>query len=263
MFLMKNVVRDQAGDNGGTGGSADFTKEQFDALQAEVERLRNHSKTLLDEKKVLKSQFDEFKSSFEGIDANNIKKMMEVFESSEEAKLIADGKLDEVIRKRTEKTLTVKDSLIEELGLKMTDLERNLGEVTTRYKNEKITNELRAAAEKHGVLPTAIDDVVYRGLNLFSVDDKGNIEARDANGELVKAGTKLLNPELFVKDLQDKAPHFWPQSQGAGATGNSSAPSGVNPFKKGKTYNLTEQAKIQRSDPELAAKLRKEAQASE
>lgn len=261
MFRMKNVVCDQ--NDTGTSGSADFTKEQFDALQAEVERLRNHSKTLLDEKKVLKSQFDDFKSSFEGIDANNIKKMMEVFESSEEAKLIAEGKLDEVIRKRTEKTLTVKDSLIEELGLKMTDLEKSLGEVTTRYKNEKITNELRAAAEKHGVLPTAIDDVVYRGLNLFSVDDKGNIEARDANGELVKAGTKLLNPELFVKDLQDKAPHFWPQSQGAGATGNSSNASGINPFKKGKNYNLTEQAKIQRSDPELAAKLRKEAQASE
>ena len=260
MFKIKYKICDPDPNNAGSAGG--FTQAQFDELQAEVDRLRTHSTKLLDEKKILKTQFDEFKTEFDGIDPKNFKKVMDVFESSEEAKLIAEGKLDEVIQKRTEKAILTKDSVIDDLTKKFDDLQKNHNEIDHLYKTEKITNELRAEAEKLNVLPTAIDDVVYRGLSIFQVGENRDIEARDKDGNLVKVGNKALNPELFVKGLQESAPHFWPQSTGAGASGGSAHNNGVNPFKKGKNYNLTEQAKISKSDPELAARLRKEATAS-
>ena len=260
MFRIKHKICDPDPDK--TGGTS-FTQTQFDELQAEIDRLRSHSNKLLDEKKTLKTQFDEFKTQFDGIDADSVKNMMKVFESSEEAKLIAEGKLDEVIKKRTEKVILTKESAIEELTGKYNELQEKHNTVDNLYKTEKVTNELRDAAEKLDVLPTAIDDVVMRGLGIFQVGDDRKVEARDKDGNLLKVGSKVLSPELFVKDLQDKAPHFWPQSKGAGANGGLANNNGVNPFKKGKNYNLTEQAKINRADPELAAKLKKEADTSE
>ena len=260
MFIIKHKICDPDPNTGGAGG---FTQEQFDTMQAEIDRLRAHSNKLLDEKKTLKTQFDEFKSDFDGIDADNIKKMMKVFESSEEAKLIAEGKLDEVIKSRTEKAILTKDSVIEDLTKQFDELKKEHSAIDGLYRSEKITNELREHAEKLDVLPTAIDDVVRRGLDLFQIGEDRKIESRDSDGNLRKVGTKALTPELFVKGLQESAPHFWPQSKGAGATGGNAHDNGNNPFKKGKHYNLTEQAKINKADPERAAQLRKEADASD
>lgn len=50
-------------------------------------------------------------------------------------------------------------------------------------------------------------------------------------------------------------------SSGGGATGAKSgrATTGKNPFKRGEHFNLTEQAKIMQSDPDLATRLKNEA----
>ena len=58
-----------------------------------------------------------------------------------------------------------------------------------------------------------------------------------------------------------EAPHLFESNAGGGAAGNTSGggarPQGLqkNPFKK-ETWNLTEQMRLQKSDPQLAARLK-------
>jgi len=73
----------------------------------------------------------------------------------------------------------------------------------------------------------------------------------------------------FVEDLEnraDMAHHFKPKGGSGSGSAGAGAPaaggySGKYPFKKGAGFNLTEQAKLRRSNPALAARLQAEAKA--
>ena len=63
----------------------------------------------------------------------------------------------------------------------------------------------------------------------------------------------------WVDALVSDAPHLFEANAGGGAAGSGSGGagnrSGKNPFARA-TWNLTEQMKLQKSDPALAARLR-------
>jgi hypothetical protein len=69
--------------------------------------------------------------------------------------------------------------------------------------------------------------------------------------------------EEWVDTQVADAPHLFETNSGGGAAGDASGGSGTtrtnrsvkNPFRK-ETWNLTEQMKLQRTDPQLAARLR-------
>lgn len=264
-MLIKNVsVMRKPSCFDGAGGddnakALEALQQQVEANNAELERLRNHNKTLLDEKKTVQGELKTLQASLNGIDVTKVADMLKVFESSEEAKLIAEGKLDEVINKRTEKTLIGFENQIKELNDKLSEKEKSFTELQNKYSGNKINLAIRAAAEKAGVLPSAIDDVIFRSNGIFSLDDKEEIEARTADGNIMKVDGKAMSPELFVKGLQESAPHLWPASESGNLTGKFGKDKGPNPYVKGSNYNLTKQAQISKSDPTLAAELRKEA----
>lgn len=267
MFKMKHTFRegDAGGDGtgGASGGNDDF-KAKFEAMEVqfqeqaeELNRLRSHSKKLLDEKKQLKSNLDKF----DGID---IEKLLQQFDSNEEAKLIAENKFDEVVNRRMEKTLLEWENRLNEANKKLEQSDTEKTALQSRYNNAVVNNHLRAAAEKAGVLPSAIDDVLARANGTFTVLDNGEIEARNADGSLRTVKSKPLSPELFVDDLKEVAPHYWPASQSGGANGGSGrGGKQENPFLKGSPqFNVTEQAKLRKSDPQLAEQLEHEAKAA-
>jgi len=70
-----------------------------------------------------------------------------------------------------------------------------------------------------------------------------------------KAGYKWLDQQVA------DAPHLFESNAGGGAAGNGSGGAGggnrsvKNPFRK-ESWNLTEQMKLQKSDPALAARLK-------
>jgi hypothetical protein len=64
----------------------------------------------------------------------------------------------------------------------------------------------------------------------------------------------------WVDALVSDAPHLFEANAGGGATGSTSGGGGAratvkNPFRR-ETWNLTEQMKLQKSDPALAARLK-------
>ena len=246
-------------NNEGSGGSSG-TNSELDSIKAEVERLKSHNNKLLDEKKKIQASL----KRFDGIDPENIKNMMQVLESNEEAKLLADGKLDEVLNKRTEKMRISFEQKLNDIAEESQTTKKENEHLKDQYNDLVINTEIRKQAEKSGVIPAAIDDVISRAGGVFSLDKDGNIESRNSDGDLVTIKKKPLTPELFIEKLKENAPHFWPASKGAGATGGTSngMTSGANPWMPGKNFSLTEQSRLTNTDPERAQVLKAAAESA-
>ena len=82
------------------------------------------------------------------------------------------------------------------------------------------------------------------------------------DGERMRTGKDGVSPMTlaeWVEALVSDAPHLFEANAGGGAAGSGSGGAGHrsvrNPFRK-ETWNVTEQMKIEKSDPQLAARLK-------
>ena len=112
-------------------------------------------------------------------------------------------------------------------------------------------------ATKRGLRPTAIPDITARARITFKLVD-GVPQAFDGQtARMGKDGPMTLAE--WVDALVSDAPHLFEANAGGGAAGSGSGGAGnrsvKNPFRK-ETWNLTEQMKLQKSDPQLAARLK-------
>lgn len=73
--------------------------------------------------------------------------------------------------------------------------------------------------------------------------------------------TPGIDATAWLSDVNDsgKKAHWWPRPGGGGATGNDGKPGAKNNPWKQDTFNLTEQGRITRDNPDLAKKLKAEA----
>ena len=123
-----------------------------------------------------------------------------------------------------------------------------------------------AAATKRGLRPTALADLTARARGVFKLVS-GLPAAFEPDGNTVRVSKDGLSPmtlEEWVDALVSDAPHlFEPNSGGGGPGGLSHGAGGAgmrgvgqrNPFRK-ETWNLTEQMQLQKTDPQLAARLK-------
>ena len=199
---------------------AEVQSQNAEAIKAAVAEatggLSTKNQELLDELKNTKGNLKQF----EGLDAEKVKSLMTAMEQNEDMKLLAEGKFEDVIAKRT-------DKMSAEYGEKLSSLEKALEETTnnankykTTFEKNTISDAVRTQALKAGVLPEALDDIIRRGLDLFSIDDDGKVEARDEKGNLLTHDELLVTPERFIESLKKSAKHYWGVSSGAGAEGN-------------------------------------------
>ena len=210
---------DGSGDSGGQGNGAAPTEAEI-KLQAEIDKLVGKNSQLLSEKK----KFQAKAAEFDGMDAVELKTLRELgkrLENDQEVKLISEGKLDEVINRRTERVRIDLESKMEAMTTKMAEVTEQRDSFQSRHNNYVVDTNLRKAAEKEGVLPEAIDDVVSRGRLVFnSIEDDGNILSRDKDGELKKGEDgQVVTPTSFVKGLKTTSSYYWPQSKGGNLSG--------------------------------------------
>jgi hypothetical protein len=116
-------------------------------------------------------------------------------------------------------------------------------------------------ATKHGLRPTAIPDITARARNTFKLVN-GVPQAFEGDGQTARVGKDGVTPMTlaeWVEALGSDAPHLFEANAGGGAAGSgggaASNRSVKNPFRK-ETWNLTEQMQLQKTDPQLAARLR-------
>ena len=239
---------DNDDDDGEKIPKSDVDKMIREAVAAEVKGLKANSKKLKAEKEAA----EEALKAFEGIDPEKVRALLEQVEGDEETQLLKDGKIEEVVAKRTERLVTAKDKEIEARDKRISELETENSDLNDRLQKKIVDGALRDAATKAGVVPTAIDDAVYRGSRVFVVGDDDTPIAKDGEDTLFgKDGKTPLTPLEYMEGMKETAPHWFPTSSGGGANGaKGGSDKTPNPFdRKAGTWNLTEQALLKKSDP--------------
>jgi len=213
-----------AGDGQGGGGQIDLNNPTIQsAIQAAVSEATTGLKNKNDELLGKLNKSNDALKAFDGLDAAKIKNMLDSMDQNEEAKLISEGKFEEVIQKRMDKITAQHEDTVSGLNENLSSITGERDHYRGLYENQTIGNEVKTAALKAGVLPEALDDVNRRAMDIFSLDADGNIEAREgkkSDGSLLQIDGHLLTVERFVDSLKKDAPYYFPASESGGAEGD-------------------------------------------
>jgi len=223
------------------------------ADKAKLDEFRNNNTALL-------KQLDEHKKRFEGIDPDEVRKLAEEKQRLEEERALraatTPAEIDKVVESRIkglkaewDKQLIALTAEREGLNARLTAIQIDQGVIT--------------AATKRGLRSSAITDITARARSVFKLVN-GAPRAFEADGQAVRYGKDGVTPmtlEEWVDTQVADAPHLFESNAGSGAVGNASGGGASaraivkNPFRK-ETWNLTEQMRLQKSDPQMAARLR-------
>jgi hypothetical protein len=186
---------------------------------------------------------------FDGIDPDAVRQLAEEKHKLEEAAQIKAGEVDKVLAARLKAELDKVHAPV------VAERDALHGRLRAIQIDQAVVNE----ATKRGLRATAITDITARARVTFKLVD-GVPQAFD--GEKIRTGKDGVSPMTlaeWVDALVSDAPHLFEANAGGGAAGSGGGVtgnrSGKNPFAQA-TWNLTEQMKLQKSDPALAARLR-------
>lgn len=196
------------------------------AVNEQVSGLKTKNGELIGKEKELKASL----AQFEGIDPEAVRNILKRFADDEEAGLIKQGKIDEVLNKRTERMAADWDKKVKAESARADKLKAKADKLAERAMAESIIK----ASQKAGALPEATEDIVLRAKGAgWTIDDDGNVIAM--NGETIvfgKDGKTPLTPEEWAASLRENAPHLWPRAQGSGAMGTNGAAKGGPDYSK-------------------------------
>ncbi len=190
--------------------------EDSSALKASIKKLN-------EENAKRRIELKQFQERYDGIDPDKVKGLLSKLENDEEAKLLADGKIDEVVNRRIEKQRAdlekqVKDSLTkaEQAELRAKNFEQRV-----------LDNAIRFAASKAGLHPHAIEDALFRARTMFKLNENGDAVMYD--GDEIKPGKdgkSPYTPSEWLDEMKEKAPHWYPAMNSGGGGGGNDGTSG-------------------------------------
>lgn len=158
-------------------------------------------------------------------DTDKLKSMMERIDNDEESKLLAEGKFDELLTRRTERMEASYQQQIEQLANANSDVNNKYSELSNRYQSSLLNSSIDQAASSVGIVPEAMESARDIVRKTFKTNEAGEITPLDANGNVVY-GSDGKNPVTigeFVNGLKSTHRFLFPQSQGSGATGSGNS----------------------------------------
>ncbi len=214
---------------------------------------KSHADELRKTNSDLLRQLNEHQQRFDGIDPVEVRKLSDEKRKLEEQQHLKAGEVERVVESRVKQATST--------------WEKQLGSVTSerdalnaRLSVIQIDQAIVTEATKRGLRATALPDITARARHTFRLVN-GVPQAFESDGQTIRAGKDGLTPLSLAEwiDLQvSEAPHLFEANVGGGTPGNGSAGAGKlkNPFRKGADWNLTEQMRLLRTDPPLAARLK-------
>lgn len=150
--------------------------------------------------------------AFKGVDPTKYNEMLAHEQQIQEGKLIAEGKVEELLALRTQ---ALRDNLTKE-----TETHKSRAD-TLQAQLDKlvIDNAVQAAAAKHGVKKGAVEDVLFRARTIFKAHDGQAVAYQGENPMYGKDGVTLLGIEEWIQGLPALAPHLFEESRGTSAPG--------------------------------------------
>ena len=199
---------------------------------------------------------DDLKKRFEGIDPDAVRQLADEKRKLEEGAQLKAGEVDKVIDARLK---TARADWDKQHGVVVAERDALHGRLTAIQIDQAVVNE----ATKRGLRATAIPDITARARVTFKLVN-GVPQAFEADNQTARMGKDGVTPMTlaeWVDALVSDAPHLFEANAGGGAAGSSSGGAGAsaraikNPFRRD-SWNLTEQMKLEKADPQLAARLK-------
>lgn len=215
-------VREGEGDAGGTGGDAgqggaggadDLDAKIAAAVEAATKGLKAKNDELLGK---LKTTSEKLKG-YGDIDPEEIKTIKSRLDQDEDAKLLAEGKKQQVIEKYTERMRAQHKSELEQLASKISEAEAR----ANSYRQSVLDNNIRAVTS--GLHKSAVEDALLHARQIFTLDDKGNAVQLDSEGNPVlgKDGKTPFSPAEWIELQKELKPHWFPSATTGSSNGNS------------------------------------------
>ncbi|MGE4486361.1 MAG: hypothetical protein AB7C95_00875 [Synergistaceae bacterium] len=195
------------------------------AIEKEVGGLKGKNNELLEK---LTKQGETLKQ-FEGIDPVKTRELLEKMDKDADLQMLKDGKLDELVSKKADGIKAKYEDQLKGVNstLEQVSSERDL--FKSKYESHVVSDVVGKLALESKVVPTALDDINRRAREVFVVNEKGELEARDKDGNLLKNEEgDLVTPQRFIEALKKAAPHYWPASKGGGLGGDGADNAGTD-----------------------------------
>lgn len=228
IFKMRQAqqYRDEEGGNGnnsGGGGSVDLSAPEIQAaiqakIDAEVAGLKKKNSELIGDQKKLKETL----AQFDGLDLNQIKNLQKRMEEDLDLKLIAEGKVDEVVNRRVELLKKDHNRQIDALKANLDEKDQVLKKKAETIRKLAVDGNVREVYSTLDFEPAALDDVIRVARDVFVMDDDGKVVPKDAEGNTLysKDGKSQLTMQEWLVLMAEKKPYLRRASKGAGAQGN-------------------------------------------
>lgn len=200
-------------------------------LKTAFEKQKAAAKQSKEELSNLKQTLRDLENKYSGIDPEKVKSLLAKLENDDEAKLLAEGKIDEVVKRRIEKQ-------IDEYERKITTASQAAEQANskaTKFENRVLENNIRSAAIEAGLHKHAIDDAIFRAKTLFALNDDGQAVQVDGSGEITlgKDGKTPYSVKDWLEEMKEKAPHWYPaDNTGGGGQGNKGKTGAAQDFSK-------------------------------
>ena len=187
---------------------------------------------------------------FKDIDPAKYRELLAAQQKAEDEKLKAAGEFDKLLAQRTTAMKT-------DYEAKLATSEADKSKATKRLEQVLINDAISAAALEKGIRATALEDVKNRGKTVFKLDGDKVIALDEAGQQRFNTAGQPLSIKDWMDELATKAGHLFEDNRGGGTPpgGGGRQPAGTNPYKKGPTYNLTEQARLERTNAPLAKQM--------
>jgi hypothetical protein len=235
-----------------TGIEGMKTQGDIDKLQTSLKKERDAHKATKDKLAKLGGDDVDIDQMLSNLD--ELEDLRARIEAGEGGKIDED-KFNQMVEQRINRQLKPIERERDQLKSKVTELEAANGELKGTLNRSTIETKLRELATNEKVVTSALDDILFIGTNVFELSEDGEIVAK-AGARGISEGT---TPDVWLSDMKEKRPHWWPQSQGGGAGGGKDGGvGGSNPW-SAKYWDLDAQAAMVRTDRAKAERFAKAA----
>lgn len=225
-ILLSPSETDSGGGETDTGGDPDGVQVRIDAaVEKATQGLLKKNDELKGEKQNARRQLDSLVESIESLGGaeglKSLRDMRDRLENDEIGRLVAEGKHEEALTKKTDAMRAdfEKRMIALEEAKNSADTERD--ELAQRLKGKTLETDVRAACASLGVVESAVSDVLLRADHAFFEHADHGMAMRDTDGGVVygKDGKTPKTIHEWLEDQSEISRHWFPVSKGAGAAG--------------------------------------------
>jgi len=191
-------------------------------------------------------------SKFGDVDAEEVLNKLDRIDELEAAAAgkLDEGKINEMVETRLRSKTAPLERQIHTLTSERDELKMDVDQYKGKDRKRLIHDHIRNAASQAKLRDTAVNDALLVGEQVFDVAEDGRVVTKDGVGV-----TPGVEPSVWLTEVKNTRPHWWPESQGIGARGGEGAGgAGNNPFSK-EHWNMTEQGKVLKEDRSKAEQL--------